>query len=397
VLVVAQRLPLPPKAGVDLRVLQTVTGLAQSAQVAVFGLEPGRAEPPPHVDIWRCSRDPAVADPAATAAQVMRALREPDGHPYDRYVTPGAVQEVEALIEEFQPHAAVVEVLWMAGYIELLARGGRPVVLSAHNIEAPLQREVLASAGQALPPRLAAELSKRFERFEAKAFSAVSEIWACSELDAELIRATYPSAAPARVVPNCVDVESYAAQDGGTPGVHRLIFPASFSYPPNALAAGWLVRELLPLLSGRFPGAELVLAGGQPTREMRELAETTPGVTVTGAVPDMRPHIAAAGAMAVPVFQGGGTRFKVLEAFASGVPVVSTAKGVEGLAVENGEHFWLADTPQDFSAALERVWTDDGERARIVRAALDLVRERYSWRAAAREMEGGLRGLLSSA
>ena len=176
-----------------------------------------------------------------------------------------------------------------------------------------------------------------------------------------------------------------------------MVFPAQFSYPPNAVAAVWLARELLPLLEQRFADAEIVLAGGQPTQEMIELASAARTITLTGPVPDIRPHLAAAAAMAVPLFQGGGTRFKVLEAFASGLPVVSTAKAVEGLAVQPDEHFLQAEAPRGFADALERLWTDPRESARIVQAGLRLVRERYSWEAAAREMKAGLRALLSSA
>jgi glycosyltransferase involved in cell wall biosynthesis len=140
-----------------------------------------------------------------------------------------------------------------------------------------------------------------------------------------------------------------------------------------------------------------VLAGAQPTQEMVELAGGERGVTVTGAVPDMRPQLAAADSMAVPLFQGGGTRFKVLEAFASGLPVVGTAKAVEGLAVQPEEHFLQAETPRGFADALERLWTQPEERARIVHAGHRLVRDRYSWEAAAREMQAGLRELAPSA
>lgn len=234
------------------------------------------------------------------------------------------------------------------------------------------------------------------ERFEREAVSAVDQIWACSEGDAELIRSTYPSAAPARVVANSVDVDSYAAAGESERRAHTVVFPAQFGYPPNAVAAVWLARQLLPLLHRRFADAEIVLAGGQPTQEMIELAEAERGVTVTGAVPDMRPQLTAAAAMAVPLFQGGGTRFKVLEAFASELPVVSTAKAVEGLAVKPHKHFLQAATPRGFADALERLWTKPEERARIVQAGLRLVRERYSWDAAAREMRTALRELVPS-
>jgi polysaccharide biosynthesis protein PslH len=395
VLVFANRLPLPPMGGGDLRVLQTVSGLARFAHVAVFGLERG-GEPLADVDIWRSSADLSVTDPRSVAAGSLKWLTEPGGHPYSRYVTETVVHELKSLVVEFRPDVAVVETLTLAGYVETLADMGTRVVLSTHNVEGALQRDILRSIGKALPAPLAARLAESVERFEREALSAVDQIWACSEVDAKLIYGTYQPAAPVRVVANSVDVNSYAAARETERRAHSIVFPAQFAYPPNALAAVWLARELLPLLKQRFTDAEIVLAGGHPTQEMVELAETERGVTVTGAVPDMRPQLAAAASMAVPLFQGGGTRFKVLEAFASGLPVVSTAKAVDGLAVQPDEHFLQAETPRGFADALERLWTNPEEAARIVQAGLGLVRERYSWEAAAREMETCLRELVPS-
>jgi polysaccharide biosynthesis protein PslH len=379
--------------GGDLRVLQAISGLARFARVAVYGLEAGVAEPPEGIEIWRSSDDRSVTDPRRVAASSLKWLREPQGHPYDRFVTETVTGELEALLAEFRPDVSVVETLALAGYVDLLEASGSRVVLSAHNVEGALQRELLRSVGSGLPESLAARLAEGVERFEGRVLSSVDQVWACSHEDAELIRAMYPSAAPARVVANSVDVASYAAAGETERREHSVVFPAQFAYPPNAAAAAWLARELLPILRERFADAEIVLTGGQPTQEMVELAEAEPGVTVTGAVPDMRPQLAAAAAMAVPLFQGGGTRFKVLEAFASRLPVVSTLKAMEGLAARPGEHFIRAETPLEFASALDRVWSQPEERTRIVEAGLGLVRELYSWEVAALEMDAGLRAL----
>jgi glycosyltransferase involved in cell wall biosynthesis len=397
VLVLVTRLPSPPVGGGDLRALQTINCLARYAEVAVFGLEAGREGPPPGIEVWRSSSDRSVADPSKAAAISLNWLGEPDGHPYGRYVTDTVIRELESLVADFRPDVAVVESLTLAEYIEVFSAAGVRVVLSAHNVEARLQRELLGSIGKNLPRALASRLAESVERFERKAFSAVDAIWACSDADAALIHATYPSAAPTRVVGNSVDVASYAASDEAAERGHRVIFPAQFAYPPNAAAAVWLARELLPLLRRRFTDAEIVLAGAQPTQEMLDLAASERAITVTGFVADMRPQLEAAAAMAVPLFQGGGTRFKVLEALASRLPVVSTLKGVEGLAVRADEHFLRAETPLEFADGLERLWTRPAERERIVEAGARLVEERYSWEAAAREMEAGLRELIPSA
>jgi polysaccharide biosynthesis protein PslH len=397
VLVLATRVPMPPMGGGDMRALQTVRGLTRFARVAVFGLGAGSEQALTGVEVCRSSADRSVMDPRISWATSLKWLSEPGGHPFSRYVTETVVRELESLCREFRPDLAIVEMLTLAGYVETLRAAGPRVVLNAHNVEGALHREMLGSLGKTLPVPLAKRLGESMERFEHEALTAVDQIWACSEGDVELIRATYASAAPTRVVPNAVDTDSYVVPGEAERCAHTVVFPAQFAYPPNAAAGVWLAQELLPLLEQRFADAEIVLAGGQPTQEMIRLAEAERGVTVTGAVPDMRPHLAAAAAMAVPLFQGGGTRFKVLEAFASGLPVVGTRKAVEGLAAQPEEHFLQAETPLEFADALERLWTRPTERERIVRAGLELVRERYSWENAAREMEAALRELGCSA
>jgi glycosyltransferase involved in cell wall biosynthesis len=100
---------------------------------------------------------------------------------------------------------------------------------------------------------------------------------------------------------------------------------------------------------------------------------------ITGEVPDMRPYLAAAAGMVVPLFQGGGIRFKILEAFAANVPVISTAKGAEGLAVEDGKHLLLAETADEFVAAVQRLRTDEHLANRLAANGLQLVTKSYSF------------------
>lgn len=382
--------------GGDLRALQTISGSARFARVAAFGLAAGNGSPA-GVEIWRSSADRSVMEPRTRAAVSLKWMNEPGGHPFTNWVTEPVVGEVDALCREFRPDVAVVETLALAGYVETLRAAGARVVLNAHNVEGALNRDILGSLGRPLPGPMARRLEESVERFEREAVSAVDQIWACSERDVELIRERYPSAAPARVVANSVDADSYAVAVERERSDHSVLFSASFAYPPNAAAGLWLARELLPLLEQRFADADVVLAGGQPTQEMIGLAGARRGITVTGQVPDMRPWLAAAAAMAVPLFHGGGTRFKVLEAFAAGLPVVGTGKAVEGLAVRADEHFLRAETPLEFADALERLWTYERDRKRIVDAGRRLVRERYSWEVAGREMEAGVRELTGSA
>ncbi len=102
-------------------------------------------------------------------------------------------------------------------------------------------------------------------------------------------------------------------------------------------------------------------------------------IHVTGTVEDVRPFYAKALAVVVPLRVGAGTRLKILEAMALGVPVISTTLGAEGIAVEDGKNILLADTEQQMIDALERIANDCSFRRHLTGAARDLVSKRYDW------------------
>ena len=113
-------------------------------------------------------------------------------------------------------------------------------------------------------------------------------------------------------------------------------------------------------------------------------------------VPDTLPYLTAASVLVAPIFEGGGSRFKILEALAARIPMVSTAKGAEGLEVKDGTHLLLAETPDQFIEALRRIWTDEDLRARLQLNGYDLVRQNYSWDAAHRQIRNAVLELTSS-
>ncbi|MGC8919134.1 glycosyltransferase family 4 protein [Streptomyces sp. PG2] len=170
-----------------------------------------------------------------------------------------------------------------------------------------------------------------------------------------------------------------------------MLFQGSFDWPPNADAAAWLTREVLPRLHARVPGARVVLAG-KPAPEVAALAG--PCVEVTGMVPSMAPYLRAADLVVVPLRVGSGTRIKILEAFAHGVPVVSTTIGAEGLDVVAGEHLALADGAEGLALACAELLTDRARRAALAAAGGRLHAARHlPEHAAARVREAARRAV----
>jgi glycosyltransferase involved in cell wall biosynthesis len=201
---------------------------------------------------------------------------------------------------------------------------------------------------------------------ELAVLQAVDQVWVSNEPE----RARVDAAARVAVVPNVVDVDSYPRVERRDPGA--LVYPARFDFWPNEEAARLLLDEVLP----KVPDATLTLVGTSPPEWLRERANDR--VRVTGPVTDIRPYLAAAAVMPVPLMAGAGTRLKVLEAFAVGVPVVSTAKGVEGLALRPGEHYVRAETAPEFVAALEQLRAEPDHADRMVTDARVWVQEHGS-------------------
>jgi glycosyltransferase involved in cell wall biosynthesis len=148
---------------------------------------------------------------------------------------------------------------------------------------------------------------------------------------------------------------------------------------PNADGMLWFVREVLPLIRKRRPRVSLAVVGRNPSAEIQQLAQSQPGVTVTGTVPDVRPYLWNGKVSIVPLRIGGGTRLKIYEAMAAGTPVVSTAVGAEGLAAEHPREIRIADDAEATAReCLELL--DNAEAARqVATAARKLVVERFSW------------------
>ncbi len=154
-----------------------------------------------------------------------------------------------------------------------------------------------------------------------------------------------------------------------------ILFQGSLGWPPNEDAAVWLVEEIAPRIRQRFPDLRIVLPG--PATARVEALTTEAGVEVPGAVPSMAPYLRDADVVVVPLRVGGGTRIKILEAFAHRVPVVSTSIGAEGLDVEPGRHLELADDPAVIAQRCVALLASPAARERLARNAHELYETRY--------------------
>ena len=233
------------------------------------------------------------------------------------------------------------------------------------------------------------DLSK-LRRLERAACARTPHHVLCGAPDAERL-AGRATGLRCHVVPNGVDPEHF--RPTSTPRVAgRLLFLASLDYAPNVEALQWLLDGILPRVRATRPDAHLHVVGARPTPAVRSLvAAAGEGAELVGEVEDVRPHLAGASLMVVPLRQGGGSRLKIAEALAAGCPVVSTTVGAEGLELVDGEHLCLADGEAALAQASLRLLADPALAARYARAGRRRILERNTWSALGQRLQAAWR------
>ena len=216
----------------------------------------------------------------------------------------------------------------------------------------------------------------RIRLFERVYLSRFDSVWICSEKDAALLSGWIGKEKP-YVVPNVMDIGRYKDISKSQQARPIVIFVAEFSMDHNSRAALFLYEKIWPLVRTAVPEAELWLVGREPGPEILAL-DKTHGVTVTGSVPDVKPYLAQAAVAVAPLLVGGGTRVKILEAFAARVPVVATTIGAEGIVAENERNILIADDADDFASACVKLLIDPVLNENMRQDAFSLVRRNYN-------------------
>lgn len=278
-----------------------------------------------------------------------------------RFATSASVREAAALAAGPAYRAVHVLRLYLAPFAEpYLALRDRPachVDLDDH--EMTTRRRIaglLRENGEEPAARVQEWEADRYEALGAAVLPRFDRAYLAAPADRDLVAASHPGL-DVRVLPNVIRPPGpLAPPPDGEP--FTFLFVGNFDYHPNSDAARYFCAQVLPLLRAAAPGPFRVrFVGASPPPTVCALTDE-PEVTVTGPVADVTPWYEAAHAVIVPVRAGGGTRIKILEAFAHRRPVVSTAAGAEGLGVTAGRHLLVADSPADFAADCARLMRD---------------------------------------
>lgn len=251
-----------------------------------------------------------------------------------------------------------------------------PRLLNTHNIESVLIRRVAQHETSSWKRALLTWQALKTRHAEAEAHRYFDRSVVVSETD----RAELERISPGRmisIVPNGVDAEWFQPRGLVAPSP-TMVFVGSMDWLPNIDAVSFFVRQVLPRIRRDIPDATLWVVGRTPPRSLARSWEAA-GVQVTGTVADVRPFVARAWLVVVPLRIGGGTRLKILEAWAMRKAVLSTAVGAEGLPTTDGVNIALADEPASMAARAVALLRDAAEASRLGEAGRRVVEERFTW------------------
>jgi polysaccharide biosynthesis protein PslH len=343
VLYFCSRLPGAVQSGLDLRVQSQILSLLPSCKVSVFGLNGNGKKFDERIHSWQSSTDPTVSQQIDAEAGI-KALSF-GGHPFAARYSEQTASELRNEILNFKPNHIILSRIDLTVYLNDIMEifSGQLVLDLDESVEStgPSILNVMNHPGQGLVFKT---FCRRVKQAEEDSIRKVDQVWVSSDVEKARVMSTFDLvSSKISTVPNSVLVEAYAPIEGSPEHANTLIYPASFAYEPSVHAARFLINELMPML----PELELKFVGSHIPRWMEEAA--TGNISVEGPVANIVPYLQASSALVVPLKAGGGTRLKVIEALASGLPIVSTAFGVEGLGLIKGVDYLEAETPQEFA------------------------------------------------
>jgi sugar transferase (PEP-CTERM/EpsH1 system associated) len=290
------------------------------------------------------------------------------------FILPEMQAALDAMLARESYDLVLFESVLMAGY---RLPAGMKVVIDQHNLEFEILQRTCEQEQPSLRTWYNGQEYRLLKRGELERCRKAALVLVTSERERKVLKGLLPESV-VEVVSNGVDLEAFARDSAVQEAPHQIVFTGTMDYHPNTQAALFFAERCWPLVRRQIPDATWQIVGRNPPPEIQRLAHL-PGVIVTGEVPDVRPYLASAALAIAPLLIGGGTRLKILEAFAMQKAVVSTSLGCEGIAVEPGKHLVVEDQPEAFAEAIIRLLEHPEQRAAYGAAGRALVETIYSW------------------
>jgi len=371
VIMVSHFFPFPPRSGAEIRASMVLRALSGMTRVALVSSDDGSGDASAAMKF----AEKVLMVPTLGFGRMKSAGRRLI-EPFTSFPAAGRWLDIKAfgkairsLGKNYDGAVIWLEASWLLRTIQPGDR--RPVVLDQHNLDSEVLKARAANAGFPLSLLYRHDFRKQ-RAYEKRELPRASFILAVSREDRDLHEKLF-GLKNVEVLPNLLDLSKYPCS-GARPEEKTVIMTGDFNYGPNREGARWLTGRVLPLVRRRMSGVRAVFAG----KSSDGLPFGGAGVELHGPFKDPADVFPLASVAAAPIFTGGGSRYKILEALACGVPVVSTSPGAEGLELADGEGVLIRDGEAQFADAVVSVLSDETLAAELSRKGRKKVEELYS-------------------
>jgi sugar transferase (PEP-CTERM/EpsH1 system associated) len=385
VLYLCHRFPFPPKRGGKIRpfnMIRHLSGAGHAVTVASLARSPEEAQEGQGIAPFCAHYEMTVVGRLAQAARMVARLPTPIPSSMGYFYSPQLARRVDELLARERFDLIFVHCSSMAPYVAAVR--GVPKILDFGDMDSQKWLEYARYkpfplfAGYWLEGMKLQRMEKRLARqFDLCTVTTRAE-WETLE--------GYGLGVATDWFPNGVDSEYFAPVEAPRE-LDTICFVGRMDYYPNQECMFDFCANALPLVRARRPDAKLLIVGADPPPAVRKLGDL-PGVTVTGAVPDVRPYLHRSALMVAPLNIARGTQNKILEALAAGVPSVVSRVAAGGVDAVAGEHFLVADTPGEYAQAILRLMEEPAERRRLAHAGRERMLSHHAWPSSMRRLDG---------
>jgi polysaccharide biosynthesis protein PslH len=383
ILFVATNLPIPPDSGQSIRGLSIIRALASSGHKLTFisfasKNRPSNLNPLPSFcdGIELLDREMRNLTLQPNYGERLKSLLKLRCYSIERFRSALMRERIQAQLRQAKYDLIICDAVY--GLVNI-PETPVPILLNTHNVEYVILRRYARMEKNPVKKYYALAESKLMHLAERKACRQIAGAMVCSGLDREIFQQLRPDL-PVSVVPNVVDTDSIRPENPERIAENSpvLLFQGVMDWYPNRDAVKFFTQRIFPAIRAEYPAVRFIVAGRNPPNDFVAGFRSAPNIEFTGTVPDMRPYLASATVIVVPLRLGGGTRIKILEACAAGKPVVSTSIGAEGLDLEPRTEIIVADDPADFARSVVSLLHEPAKCAALAKSGRAAVVERYS-------------------
>lgn len=259
-----------------------------------------------------------------------------------------------------------------------LPRTTIPTILAEQTIEYLGYESYASKTFWPLRPILKIDIEK-IKRWEKHYWQKTDRLIVMSEEDQRFISQFVSRPTKIEVVSNGVDSQWFDQKKRQLPSQPTILYVGTFKWLPNIEAANFLIKQIWPLIKEKIPQAKLRIVGNAPTPTILAYQDKDPSIEISGHVDDIRDAFKQAHVLLAPVFSGKGTRYKILEAMASGTPVVATSTAVEGLQVKNNQQALISDDAPSLAQLTSDVINNPKLWHQLASNGHQFVKKNYDW------------------